>query len=93
MGSVLQRSLLHSPSDLRRAGERERRRGNEHTALPLLLTAPTEPHKMGRPDSWWVERKILVRKALSGGLYPQAYQIAAGSGLADGVDFAAARTT
>ena len=68
----------------------ERRRGNEHTALPLLLTAPTEPHKMVRPDSWWVERKILARKALSGGLYSEAYQIAAGSGLSEGVDFAEA---
>ncbi|MAM93831.1 MAG: transglycosylase [Parvibaculum sp.] len=68
----------------------ERRRGNAHTALPLLLTAPTEPHKMVRPDSWWVERKILARKAMSEGLYEQAYKIAAGNGLTEGVDFAEA---
>ena len=68
----------------------ERRRGNEHTALPLLLTAPTESHKMVRPDSWWVERKILARKAMSEGLYEEAYKIAAGNGLTDGVDFAEA---
>ncbi|MEQ9226850.1 MAG: lytic transglycosylase domain-containing protein [Parvibaculum sp.] len=68
----------------------ERRRGNDHTALPLLLTAPTDSHRMVRPDSWWIERKILARKALSDGLYQQAYQIAAGSGLTEGVDFAEA---
>lgn len=68
----------------------ERRRGNDHTALPLLLTAPTESHRMVRPDSWWVERKILARKALSEGLYAQAYQIASSSGLTEGVDFAEA---
>ncbi len=68
----------------------ERRRGNEHGALPLLLTAPTEPHKMVRPDSWWVERKILTRKAMSQGLYEEAYKIAAGNGLSEGVDFAEA---
>lgn len=68
----------------------ERRRGNEHTALPLLLTAPTEPHKMVRPNSWWVERKILTRKAMSEGLYEEAYRLASGSGLTEGVDFAEA---
>ena len=68
----------------------ERRRGNEHTALPLLLTAPTEPQAMVRPETWWVERKILARKALAEGMYMQAYQIAAGSGLSEGVDFAEA---
>jgi soluble lytic murein transglycosylase len=68
----------------------ERRRGNEHTALPLLLTAPTEPTAMVRPETWWVERKILARKALGEGMYMQAYQIAAGNGLSEGVDFAEA---
>ena len=68
----------------------ERRRGNEHTALPLLLTAPTEPSALVRPETWWVERKILARKALAEGMYMQAYQIAAGSGLSEGVDFAEA---
>lgn len=68
----------------------ERRRGNEHGALPLLLTAPTEPHKMVRPDSWWIERKILTRKAMSQGLYEDAYKIAAGNGLKEGADFAEA---
>ncbi len=68
----------------------ERRRGNEHTALPLLLTAPTEPTAMVRPETWWVERKILARKALAEGMYMQAYQIAAGNGLSEGVDFAEA---
>jgi soluble lytic murein transglycosylase len=68
----------------------ERRRGNEHGALPLLLTAPTEPHKMVRPDSWWIERKILTRKAMSQGLYEDAYKIAAGNGLTEGADFAEA---
>lgn len=66
----------------------ERRRGNDHTALPLLLTAPTEPHQMIRPDIWWVERKILARKALSGGLYQQAYDLSAAHGLTEGVEFA-----
>ena len=66
----------------------ERRRGNDHTALPLLLTAPTEPHKMVRPDIWWVERKILARKALTSGLYQQAYELSAAHGLTEGVEFA-----
>lgn len=66
----------------------ERQRGNDHNALPLLLTAPTEPHKLVKPETWWIERRILARKALADGLYMQAYQIAAGSGLSEGVDFA-----
>ena len=52
--------------------------------------APTGPLDMVRPDSWWVERKILARKALSEGLYPQAYRIASAHGLTEGVDFAEA---
>ncbi len=66
----------------------ERQRGNDHNALPLLLTAPTEPHKLVKPETWWIERRIIARKALADGLYMQAYQIAAGSGLSEGVDFA-----
>lgn len=66
----------------------ERQRGNDHNALPLLLTAPTEPHKLVRPETWWIERRILARKALTEGLYMQAYQISAGHGLTEGVDFA-----
>ena len=66
----------------------ERRRGNDHTALPLLLTAPSEPHELVRPETWWIERRILARKALTEGLYMQAYQISSGHGMTEGVDFA-----
>lgn len=66
----------------------ERRRGNDHTALPLLLTAPSEPHALVRPETWWIERRILARKALAEGLYMQAYQISSGHGMTEGVDFA-----
>ena len=68
----------------------ERRKGNDAQTLPLLLTAPTTPDDMVRPDSWWIERRIAARKALADGLYAQAYKIASEHGLKEGADFAEA---
>lgn len=66
----------------------KRKRGRSEEALPLLLTAPTEPHLMVRPDRWWVERRIAARKALEQGLYFEAYALAKAHGMTEGVDFA-----
>ncbi len=65
-----------------------RRRGQEQTAIPLLLTAPTATHSIARPDRAWTERKILARKALAEGHYQEAYGLATGHGHEKGVAFA-----
>lgn len=65
-----------------------RRRGQEETAIPLLLTAPTATHTIARPDRAWTERKILARKALVEGHYQEAYGLATGHGHERGVAFA-----
>lgn len=65
-----------------------RRRGQEQTAIPLLLTPPTATHSITRPDRAWTERKILARKALTEGHYQEAYGLATGHGHDRGVAFA-----
>ena len=65
-----------------------RRRGQEQTAIPLLLTPPTATHSITRPDRAWTERKILARKALTEGHYQEAYGLATGHGHERGVAFA-----
>ncbi|MCE7998118.1 MAG: lytic transglycosylase domain-containing protein, partial [Rhodobiaceae bacterium] len=65
-----------------------RRRGQEQTAIPLLLTPPTATHSIARPDRAWTERKILARKALTEGHYQEAYGLATGHGHERGVAFA-----
>lgn len=65
-----------------------RRRGQEQTAIPLLLTSPTANHSVTRPDRAWTERKILARKALTEGHYQEAYGLATGHNHDKGVAFA-----
>lgn len=65
-----------------------RRRGQEQTAIPLLLTSPTSAHTVTRPDRAWTERKILARKALTEGHYQEAYGLATGHNHDRGVAFA-----
>jgi len=65
-----------------------RRRGQEQTAIPLLLTSPTAAHTVTRPDRAWTERKILARKALAEGHYQEAYGLATGHNHEKGVAFA-----
>lgn len=68
----------------------ERRRGNDSATVPLVLTAPAEPHQMVNPDAWWIERKIAARIALNQGQYKDAYEIVSRHGLKGGADFAEA---
>jgi len=66
----------------------ERRTGNDDATVPLILTAPTQPHQMIDPDAWWIERKIAARVALANGQFKEAYEIVSKNGLKSGGDFA-----
>lgn len=66
----------------------ERKKGNDLATVPLILTAPGQPHQMVAPDAWWLERKIAARVALANGQYQDAYTIVSKHGLKDGSDFA-----
>jgi soluble lytic murein transglycosylase len=46
------------------------------------------PKHLGRPDLWWQERAIQVRRALSNGEASVAYRLASGNGLSRGAAFA-----
>ena len=66
----------------------ERKTGNDDATVPLILTAPAQPHQMVDPDAWWIERKIAARVALANGQYKEAYAIVSKHGLKSGSDFA-----
>lgn len=67
-----------------------RRRGQDKATHPLLLKAPQDINLMVRPDRWWVERHLQVRKLHKDRDYRMAYQIARGHGLESGAPFAEA---
>ncbi len=55
-----------------------RSKGFDERAREILLAPPLDPV---RPDLWWRERKIQVRRALGEGAITDAYRIAAQHGL------------
>ena len=53
------------------------RRGDKAAeAAQWLVAAPREPEKLGDPDQWWVERRLVARKLLDLGDSKLAYEIA-----------------
>lgn len=65
-----------------------RRKGEVDRALPILLTTPAQPHQNKGANQWWVERKIMARKALAKGRYQDAYNLAKNHAHARGLNFA-----
>jgi soluble lytic murein transglycosylase len=56
------------------------RRADKMTeAAQLLAAAPRDPAKIGNPDPWWVERRLIARKLLDLGDAKLAYEIANGA--------------
>lgn len=50
-------------------------------AAQLMLRAPNEVARLGNPDEWWIERRLLVRKLLDENDARSAYLIARDAGL------------
>jgi soluble lytic murein transglycosylase len=53
-----------------------RQNGLDDSARALLLRAPDDPRALVRPDKWWRERRIQVRKALAEHDETLAYDLA-----------------
>ncbi|MBV1886080.1 MAG: transglycosylase SLT domain-containing protein, partial [Parvibaculaceae bacterium] len=88
-------SLLNLPKHLRNRPDilydearYLRRKGQEDQALPILLTTPGQPHQQKGANQWWVERKIMARKALAKGRYQEAYKLAKEHAHVAGLNFA-----
>ncbi|HZC57917.1 MAG TPA: transglycosylase SLT domain-containing protein [Xanthobacteraceae bacterium] len=56
-----------------------RRQDKIAEAAQLLLAAPRDPAKVGNPDPWWVERRLISRKLLDLGNAKMAYDVANGA--------------
>ncbi len=48
-------------------------------AAQWLMAAPRDPAKVGNPDPWWVERRLISRKLLDLGDAKMAYDVANGA--------------
>lgn len=46
-------------------------------AAALLRTAPRDPRLIVDGDAWWVERRLISRKLMDLGQFPQAYELCA----------------
>jgi soluble lytic murein transglycosylase len=64
---------------------RWRRKNNlDDSAIEILEQAPGQ---LGRPDNWWDERNIMIRRVMERRDYRLAYKLAADHGLQSGFDF------
>ncbi len=70
-----------------------RRRDAETTAITYAALGPISPEAIRNPESWWVERRLLMRWALKNAKYQDAYNMAAFSGLREGASFSDAEFT
>jgi soluble lytic murein transglycosylase len=50
-------------------------------AAQLMMKAPRDPARLGNPDEWWIERRLVARKLLDLGEYASAYAVARDAGL------------
>ena len=50
-------------------------------AARFMLKAPSDPERLGNPDEWWIERRLVARKLLDIGDPRTAYRIARDAGL------------
>jgi soluble lytic murein transglycosylase len=50
-------------------------------AAQLMMRAPRDPAKLGNPDEWWIERRLVARKLLDLGDPASAYAVARDAGL------------
>lgn len=50
-------------------------------AAQFMQSAPRDPARLGNPDEWWIERRVIARKLLDLGDYRTAYVIARDAGL------------
>jgi soluble lytic murein transglycosylase len=46
-----------------------------------MATAPRDPSRLGNPDEWWIERRLVARKLLDLGDHQAAYAVARDAGL------------
>ncbi len=67
-----------------------RRSGREEDAIEVAKLAPLDSGSLRDPGSWYEERKRLARWAIKNGLFNDAYNLSAYSGLEEGADFAEA---
>ena len=55
-----------------------RRSEQAKQAAALMLASPRDPAVLGKPEEWWIERRMIARKLLDNGDAQTAYRIAAG---------------
>lgn len=68
----------------------QRRHDHEAEAIELAQKLPDDPAYVRNSSRWWDERGLLARWALKNGRFSDAYAMAAGHGLSDGLDYAEA---
>ncbi len=50
-------------------------------AAQLMMKVPRDPARLGNPDEWWIERRLVARKLLDIGDPQSAYAVARDAGL------------
>jgi soluble lytic murein transglycosylase len=67
---------------------RWRRQHRQYDGVAAILLDP--PQQLGRPDRWWFERELEIRRLLRRRDFERAYDLAASHRQTEGEDFAAA---
>jgi soluble lytic murein transglycosylase len=69
----------HDPGYIFSRAQWLRRADQPAEAGRWMASAPREVERLGDPDPWWVERRLIARKLLDLGDYRLAYAVAAGA--------------
>lgn len=67
-----------------------RKSGDDDGAIEILMNAPED---LGRPDSWWQERHIIVRRLMEQKDWRNAYRLVQRHGLTTGFNYVQAEFT
>ena len=79
------RALHADPIYLLTRAQWLRREDRAREAAAILVAAPRDPAVLISPETWWTERRVMVRKLLDAGDARTAYRIASGHSVRSGV--------
>jgi len=77
-------SLSRDPGLLFERFKWRRKADDDRGALEILLNAPKN---LGRPEAWWPETNIIIRRLMEKKDFTTAYKLASNTGLTSGFEF------
>ncbi len=88
--NIVPKRLHNDPGLLYERIRATRRRGQDEATHSLIFAAPKDASNLVRPEQWWIERHLQIRKTHKTKDFDIAYKLAINHGLKRGAAFAEA---